>query len=390
VSHDLAVVAQLAQTTAVMYAGRLVEHGPTIDLFSAARHPYTVGLIKAAPSPERRTVLVGIEGRPPRPGQWPTGCAFADRCPSCQPGCRLALPEMRELAPKHSARCFCPIAATSNPAAAADPVPAVPERDGAALDVSNLFAHYREVEILHGVSFRVNPGRCTAIVGESGSGKTTLARCLIGLHAAWSGDVLFGGEPLAPGFAQRSRDQRRRLQYIFQNPYASLNPRMSVGENLEEPLRFFTGLNRDQRRERIEQVLDSVCLSAGFIDLMPDQLSGGERQRVAVGRALTIDPELMICDEVTSALDVSVQALLVEELRELQIARGLSMVFITHNLAVVSSIAQDVVVLAHGDVVEQGPVEQVLEDPQDSYTRQLLHDLPRLAMGDRAQSPRPA
>jgi len=230
------------------------------------------------------------------------------------------------------------------------------------------------------VSFRVDPGRCTAIVGESGSGKTTLARCLIGLHDAWAGDVLFEGESLAAGFAQRSSDQRRRLQYVFQNPYASLNPRMSVGENLEEPLRFFTKLNRDQRRERIEQVLDTVALSGGFIDRMPDQLSGGERQRVAVGRALTVNPELMICDEVTSALDVSVQALLVEQLRELQIERGLSMVFITHNLAVVRSIAQDVVVLAHGDVVEQGPTEQVLEDPKDPYTRQLLKDLPRLAI----------
>jgi len=378
VSHDLAVVAQLAQTTAVMYSGRLAELGPTVDLFRAARHPYTVGLIKAAPSPERSTVLVGIEGRPPRPGHWPTGCAFADRCPSVQPDCRQSLPGLRELAPGHQARCIHPVPADGDPAGAADAVPAARERDGASLGVSNLVAHYGAVEVLHGVSFRVDPGRCTAIVGESGSGKTTLARCLIGLHAAWSGDVHFGGEELAPGFAQRSSDLRRRLQYVFQNPYASLNPRMSVGENLEEPLRFFTELNRDQRRERVEQVLDTVALSGGFIDRMPDQLSGGERQRVAVGRALTVNPELLICDEVTSALDVSVQALLVEQLRQLQFERGLSMVFITHNLAVVRSIAQDVVVLAHGDVVEQGPTEQVLDDPQDPYTRQLLKDLPRL------------
>ncbi|MCW2495414.1 ATP-binding cassette domain-containing protein, partial [Jatrophihabitans sp.] len=172
--------------------------------------------------------------------------------------------------------------------------------------------------------------------------------------------------------------QRRVMQYVFQNPYASLNPRMSVGANMEEPLRFFTSLSARERHERVLSVLEDVALGADFAGRMPDQLSGGERQRVAVGRALTVDPEMLICDEVTSALDVSVQALLVEQLRRLQHERGLSMLFITHNLAVVRSIAQDVVVLSSGVVVEHGPVAQVLDNPQHPYTQQLLADLPHL------------
>jgi peptide/nickel transport system ATP-binding protein len=217
------------------------------------------------------------------------------------------------------------------------------------------------------------------VVGESGSGKTTLARCLVGLHSNWNGDVSFDGEGLDPKAARRRPEDRRRIQYIFQNPHASLNPRLSVGENVEEPLRFFERLPRQERRRKVREALELVALGADFADRMPEQLSGGERQRVAIARALIVDPVLLICDEITSALDVSVQALLVEQLRDLQHERGLTMVFITHNLSVVRSIAQDVMVLEHGNVVETGTVEQMLASPQHPYTKQLLADLPRFA-----------
>ena len=177
---------------------------------------------------------------------------------------------------------------------------------------------------------------------------------------------------------KRRPEDRRALQYVFQNPYASLNPRLSIGENVEEPLRFFERSSRKDRRQKVLDALDQVSLGADFADRMPDQLSGGERQRAAVARALIVDPQLLICDEVTSALDVSVQALLVEQLRELQNQRGLTMLFITHNLAVVRSIAQDVIVLQAGRIVEAGTVEQVLSAPQHPYTQQLLADLPRI------------
>jgi peptide/nickel transport system ATP-binding protein len=166
------------------------------------------------------------------------------------------------------------------------------------------------------------------------------------------------------------------LQYVFQNPYGSLNPRMTVRENLEEPLRYFSKLSRRERVDKVHDILHTVALSTEYAERMPNQLSGGERQRVAVGRALIVDPEVMVCDEITSALDVSVQALLVEQLRQMQTDRGLSMVFITHNLAVVRSIAQEVVVLSDGVIVECGSVEQVLDHPTHEYTQRLLADLP--------------
>jgi peptide/nickel transport system ATP-binding protein len=378
VSHDLPVVGMISDSTAVMYAGRLVEHGPTRALFSHPRHPYTFGLRNAAPSPERAEVLVGIEGHPPRPGRWPKGCAFADRCPHGQDACREAVPPLRALDGGRTARCLYPLDDAERPKAGLAAVPTTQPEP--MVRVERLVAVYGPAPVLHDVGFTVEAGGCTAIVGESGSGKTTLARCLVGLHSQWQGSVEFEGGQLAPSFAQRSDDQRRRIQYIFQNPYSSLNPTLTVAENIEEPLRHFgRDLGRAERRERSVGMLKTVALSPDFADRMPGRLSGGERQRVAIARALVVNPDLLICDEITSALDVSVQALLVEQLRELQHARGLTMVFITHNLAVVRSIAQTVVVLEHGVVVESGPVARVLDDPQHPYTRQLLADLPRAA-----------
>jgi peptide/nickel transport system ATP-binding protein len=382
VSHDLPVVAEIADTVAVMYAGRLVEHAPASAVFGRARHPYTAGLLRAAPTPERAGILVGIEGRPPRPGRWPVGCAFEDRCPASTAECREVQPPLEPVAAGHVARCYHPVGpsapapvASLSPAAVASPAGA----GTGALEVGGLSAWYGTLPILHDVRFTVQPGSCLGVVGESGSGKTTLARCLIGLHAAWQGPVTFDGQPLDPQVRRRRPEERRRIQYIFQNPHASLNPRMSVGENVEEPLRFFDRMPRAERRRKVSEVLEQVALGADLADRMPEQLSGGERQRVAVARALIVDPELLICDEITSALDVSVQALLIEQLRELQHERGLAMVFITHNVAVVRSIAQDILVLERGRVVETGPVEQVLTRPEHAYTQQLLADLPRFA-----------
>ena len=375
VSHDLAVVAEIADDTAVMYAGRLVEHATTAALFATPRHPYTAGLLKAAPTPDRSSALVGIEGRPPRPGQWPAGCVFANRCEYVTEECRLAQPPLVTVEPGHRLRCIHPITRTDH----VEPLVAnaLTSTASGSLVVGGLSARYGAVETLHDVDFSVEAGRCLGVVGESGSGKTTLARCLVGLHANWNGNVSFAGQPLDPQVRRRRPEDRRRIQYIFQNPHASLNPRLSVGENVEEPLRFFERDRRSERRRKVLEALEQVALGADFANRMPEQLSGGERQRVAVARALITDPELLICDEITSALDVSVQALLVEQLRDLQNQRGLTMVFITHNLAVVRSIAQDVIVLEHGHVVETGPVESVLASPEHPYTKQLLADLPR-------------
>jgi peptide/nickel transport system ATP-binding protein len=377
VSHDLAVVAQLADQTAVLYAGRLVERAGTEAVFRGARHPYTVGLLKAVPSPARSEILVGIEGRPPRPGRWPHGCSFADRCGSVQDACREELPVLRDLetGQPHWVRCIFP-----EPPVSVDhvkqPVPALSGSPESVLTVRNLAANYGPLEVLRDVGFNVIKGRCTAVVGQSGSGKTTLARSLVGLHTDWTGDVELLGTKLNADPQRRTKEHRRTMQYVFQNPYGSLDPRMTVRQNLEEPLRYFFDLPRPQRNDRVNEILQTVGLSTEYAERLPQQLSGGERQRVAVGRALIVDPEVLVCDEITSALDVSVQALLVEQLRQMQTVRGLSMVFITHNLAVVRSIAQDVVVLSEGVIVEHGPVDQVLDHPTHEYTQRLLADLP--------------
>jgi peptide/nickel transport system ATP-binding protein len=248
------------------------------------------------------------------------------------------------------------------------------------LHVEGLVAEYLRGDVLHGVGFEVERGSCTAVVGESGAGKTTLARCLVGLHSRWHGAITLNGVELRPDARQRTDEQRRCLQYVFQNPYGSLNPTMTVSENVEEPLRHFERrLSAAERRQRALEILSTVALDHEFADRLPGALSGGERQRVAIGRALIVNPEILVCDEITSALDVSVQAVLVEQLRELQVQRHLSLVFITHNIVLVRSIAQNVVVLENGVVVEQGPVDQVLDQPRHRYTRQLLRDLPRMS-----------
>jgi len=377
VSHDLAVVNQLADQTAVLYAGRLVEQAATESIFRGARHPYAVGLLKAVPSAARSEILVGIEGRPPRPGRWPRGCSFTDRCGSAQATCREELPLLRDLGngTPHWVRCHFPETPVSVQHAK-QPVPILSGNPESALTVRNLAANYGSLQVLRDVSFDVTAGRCTAVVGQSGSGKTTLARSLVGLHSAWTGDLELHGTKLNSDPRRRTKTDRRVLQYVFQNPYGSLNPRMTVRENLEEPLRHFFDLSRNARNQKVNDVLQTVALSTEYAERLPQQLSGGERQRVAVGRALIVDPDVMVCDEITSALDVSVQALLVEQLRQLQTDRGLSMVFITHNLAVVRSIAQDVVVLSDGVIVEHGPVDQVLDHPAHEYTQRLLADLP--------------
>jgi peptide/nickel transport system ATP-binding protein len=247
------------------------------------------------------------------------------------------------------------------------------------LEVVNLSAYYDGTEVLHQVNLNVPTGVCAAVVGESGSGKTTLARCIVGLHKALTGELTFDGTELGVGWREREKESLRQIQYIFQNPYTALNPRKTIGQIVSQPLEHFFALARSERDDRVRTMLEDVSLSGRFLNRYPDQLSGGERQRVAIARALVVMPDLLVCDEVTSALDVSVQAAIVELLRDLQRERQLSMLFITHNLALVRSIAQSVVVLSHGRVVEAGAVTEVLEHPTDSYTIQLMENVPRLA-----------
>jgi peptide/nickel transport system ATP-binding protein len=387
VSHDLAVVSGLVSSVAVMYAGRVVEIGSTERLFAQPLHPYTRGLIGAVPSPERAGTLVGIEGQQPRPGRRGGGCSFTARCGYAISDCANQPPEPLTVADR-SVRC---LRAWDMQAIHPERLPAQiflpPVAGTPALSVRGVTAAYGGMPVLSGVNLEVPRRGCVALVGESGSGKTTLARCVAGLHSDWTGEIAFHGTPLARGARQRGKDVLRRIQYIFQNPYTSLNPRKTVGQIIDQQLEQLTGLSRGDRSARVAAVLENVSLGPEFASCYPDQLSGGERQRVAIARALVVEPDLLICDEVTSSLDVSVQAIIVELLRRIQRERGLAMIFITHNLALVRSIAQSTVVLHQGAVAESGPVEQVLERPADPYTQRLMEDVPKLR---RSGSPGPS
>jgi peptide/nickel transport system ATP-binding protein len=389
VSHDLAVVSGLVSDVAVMYAGRVVEIGSTARLFGEPVHPYTRGLIGAVPSSERAEVLTGIDGQQPRPGRRGVGCSYAARCGYAIGDCTVNAPEPVTIAGR-SVRCLRARDIQASPperlpAAEGPPAPA----GTPALSVRGVTAGYGSAAVLSGIALEVPPRSCVAIVGESGSGKTTLARCVAGLHSNWTGEIAFQGIPLARGARQRDKDVLRRVQYIFQNPYTSLNPRKTVAQIIDQQLDQFTGLSRRGRFARVVSVLEDVSLGRDFLSCYPDQLSGGERQRVAIARALAVQPELLICDEVTSSLDVSVQAIIIELLRRSQQQRHLAMIFITHNLALVRSIAQSAVVLSQGRVVETGPIEQILAHPADSYTQRLMADAPKLRQPETHSPPSP-
>jgi peptide/nickel transport system ATP-binding protein len=383
-SHDLAVVGELTQTVGVMYAGRLVELGPTEAVFRAPAHPYTRGLLRAIPSPHRAQVLEGIEGRPPRPGARPAGCFFAPRCAFAVAACRETLPPPVNVPPAaHWARCIRVDEVLGSP-----PLGALPsvrsdggQGEGSALiAVRGVSAAYGGAEVLRNVDVTLQPNRCLALVGESGAGKTTLARCLVGLHSDWTGEITLQGVPLAHHHRQRGRELARDIQYVFQNPYNSLNPRKTIEQLLEQPLRHLADLSKAERRERVVEALEDVTLGPEYLRKYPDQLSGGERQRVAIARALAVSPQVLVCDEVTSALDVSVQAAVVELLRRLRDRDGLALVMITHNLALVRSLADDVAILRSGEVVEQGAAATVLDSPRSEYAAELLSNVPTLSV----------
>jgi len=381
VSHDLAVVATLARQVAVMYAGRVVEIGGADELFTSAAHPYTRRLVGAIPRLTGGRSLVGIPGHAVSPGRRPPGCSFAPRCTLRIDQCEAAMPPLLPVGPGHAVRCIrAELVLSEAQSRVGDPIdmPGADEAEQPALSLTDVVASYGQNEILHSVSLSLAHHECLALVGESGSGKTTIARAIAGLHRNWTGTIALGGTKLPPAARQRSSEARRQIQYIFQNPYGSLNPRHTIGQIVGQPLRVFGTASGREADQRIADMLERVSLTASYARRYPDQLSGGERQRVAIARALVCDPTVLICDEVTSALDVSVQAAIVELLGNLQRDLGLSMLFITHNLPLVRSIAQRVAVLSQGNIAELGETAQVLTDPQAPYTRQLLADTPSL------------
>ena len=389
VTHDLAVVANLADRIAVMYAGRLVEFGPREQLFRCAAHPYTRSLLAAVPDISGKRRLRGIRGRAPVPGHRPSGCFFAQRCESVIEKCTEGFPPYEGPSGEHRVRCWRWTEIGARPVSADFAlrdyceVAKSPHSDDPVITVQGLRASYESHEILHGIDASIYSRRCLALVGESGSAKTTLVRCIAGIPPGkMAGEIALRGRILGRDSRQRSREDRQAIQYIFQSPYGSLNPRKSIGQILSAPLKTILQLGRRQREDHMLEALETVSLDGSLLSRYPDQLSGGERQRVAIARALIAKPSVLICDEVTSSLDVSVQAAIIELLRGLVEDTGIAMVFVTHHLPLVRSLAHEVAVISQGEIVESGPVDTVLSAPRSDYTRRLLADTPTVEFAD--------
>lgn len=378
ITHDLAVIEGLADRIMVMYAGRLVEQGPAERVFGGSAHPYSRALIATTPDVRERLSLQPIPGAAPKFGEAQVGCSFADRCAHVEHRCREEVPPAVMIAVGHESACWAAHAMVAERSRLdVQPEPALPGGTPV-LIAEDIKASYQDVEVVHGVSLRIHRGECLALVGESGSGKTTLSRVLIGLTRDATGRLELNGETLPLAIRRRTLRQRHSMQYVFQSPRSSLNPRRTVFESVEAPLIGVQRLSARDRRERAFEALSEVGLSASMGQRFPDQLSGGERQRVGIARALACRPDVLVCDEITSALDVSVQASIVGLLERLRSERGLALLFVTHNLALVRTIADRVVVLRTGTIVEEGPTSTTLQAPTHPYTQALLRDTPSI------------
>jgi peptide/nickel transport system ATP-binding protein len=403
ITHDLGVVAQMAHRVAVMYCGEFVEFAPRDQFFGAPQHPYTRKLFEALPGAGKRgTELSVMRGQVPSLAEALVGCAFADRCDFVMPRCREASPDWTLAGAAHEVRCFLREtqragAFGANPVAQA--VEARQVRSLELLDVRSLRVHFpiRKgvlkrtvgwVKAVDGVSLKLDAGRTLALVGESGCGKTTVGKAILQLIRPSAGEVIFDGVELTRLRGAALRRRRADFQIIFQDPYASLNPRMRVADILTEGMASLgTVAGREAMARRAGELLEHVGLSADVRDRYPHEFSGGQRQRMAIPRALAVRPRLIICDEATSALDVSVQAQILNLLKGLQREFGLSYLFITHNIAVVEYLAHDVAVMYLGRIVERGTVDEVMRAPKHPYTQALLASVPRVDAAPGAEFP---
>jgi peptide/nickel transport system ATP-binding protein len=402
ITHDLGVVAGMAQRVALMYAGQIIEVAGADEFFRAPKHPYAKALLRALPDVRRRgEPLAAIAGSVPPLWQRFEGCRFAPRCASVMPHCATTAPELVQQGGGRSVRCLLYVdGAATGTASAGAAAPgeastrrAAPTPGAALLQVRDLHVrfpirsgalqrvtgHFAAVD---GVSFSVGAGQTLALVGESGCGKTTIGKAIVQLlrrQADISGTATLDGQDLFTLEGEALRTARRRIQIIFQDPFASLDPRMRVQDILEEGVvALRPELDAAQRRAMLGELVEQVGLRRDALERYPHEFSGGQRQRIAIARALAVQPSLIVCDEPTSALDVSVQAQILNLLEELQRRLGVSYLFITHNIGVVEYIADQVAVMRAGRIVEQGDCAAVLGQPQHEYTRTLLAAVPRL------------
>lgn len=398
ITHNLGVVARLCQRVGVMYAGEIMEEGSVAEVFDHKLHPYTLGLLGCVPRVDmskRDIDLHTIPGYIPRPDALPEGCIFAPRCRLAEDACRAARPPLFEARPGHRSACrrwqevednLERIVSTHEPVHNMENSQAPLTLDVHNIEkrfkltrrgLSNPFA-WRPVVVraVDNISIRVRKGFTMGIVGESGCGKTTLARCIAGLETADSGDIFVDGEALPYSIARRSKAMLKKIQMVFQNPNASLNPQLTVGQSVGRPLALLGGATPEQIEQRVRELFQAVNLPEDYIYRLPHELSGGEKQRVAIARAFAADPTLMILDEPISSLDVSVQASLMNLLADLQEEKGVSYLFISHDLAAVRHLSDWIGVVYLGRLCEAGSAEDVFAPPYHPYTEALLSAIP--------------
>jgi peptide/nickel transport system ATP-binding protein len=400
ITHDLALVSGMAQRVALMYAGQIIEVASAHDFFSAPKHPYARLLMNALPDTSKRGgTLAAIPGTVPPLWQSFEGCRFAPRCDRAMDTCHTTQPVLQSLGAR-SVRCLlyadglAPLErALPTLVQNAEPARKANTDTAALLEVKELSVKFPiRKGLLRGaqgvftavdnISFGIRAGQTLALVGESGCGKTTTGKAIVQLlrgQAVIEGQALFNGHDLFGLQGQVLREARRFVQIIFQDPFASLNPRMRVLDILEEGmLALRPSMDAEARRQGIYRMIDQVGLRRDALDRYPHEFSGGQRQRIAIARALAVEPKLIVCDEPTSALDVSVQAQILNLLRQLQRDLGVSYLFITHNIGVVEYIADHVAVMQNGRIVEMGVAEAVLRHPRSTYTQTLLAAVPRI------------
>jgi peptide/nickel transport system ATP-binding protein len=402
VTHDLGVIAGRADRTVVMYAGKIAESTSTTRLFANARHPYTEALFEALPEKAADTSrrLYNIPGMPPDLTEPPPGCRFAPRCRYAQDVCRAEEPELKGDSWEHVFRCFFPVGkeerdkrlaelkVAEEKAAESAVEPTTAASDGELLRVDHLVKNFAvtagavlqrkvgEVSAVADVSFAIVPGQTFGMVGESGCGKTTIGRLIVGLEKATSGSIILDGEDLTQ---LSNRDRRKRsgkVQLMFQDSYASMDPRMRVGPILREPLAIQKVGNRGEQQTKINEILDEVGLPRAAVQRYPHEFSGGQRQRLGLARALILRPQLIVADEPVSALDVSIQAQILNLMKDLQRDHGLTYLFISHDLSVVRYLSNNIGVMYLGKLVEIGPSDDVYYHPVHPYTRGLIDTIP--------------
>ncbi len=419
ITHDLGVVANIADRVAVMYAGKIAETGTWGQLYETPQHPYTVKLLESTPARDKRgTQLHTIAGRVPKATDYNDGCRFADRCPKVMDGCETILPTLHAVnGSEHNVACHLynpepPFSVqlanrklaiqknaintgaakleletdtdkiTDSPTQTADAQPQ--------LQVKNLCVHYPiqkgifkktvgYVYAVDDVTLDIPRGKTLALVGESGSGKTSFGKAILRLGVPVKGDLIYDGDNIATATRQHMHRYRKQMQIIFQDPYGALNPRMTIGAIIQEGMQAHDiGESAEARENRVSELMQRVGLSPDMVTRYPHEFSGGQRQRIGIARCLAVDPEFIVCDEATSALDVSVQAQILNLLKSLQTDFNLTYLFITHNLSVVEYFADEVAVMYLGRIVERGTTEEIFDSPKHPYTQALLSAVPKM------------